>query len=612
MKKILLVLASLILPCLASAQHSSPNRDFAEIWMEKAQKHLQYKYYFAAASAYDSAAHYANDNTLESALYLSGISWYYAEDDYKAINRWTHLVQAFPASRFFNEIKYHQALIELRDLKLETRAHGIYTLLYQAEFLQDVQLAKDAWNAFRNHLFNEASLNFLAYLLQRSKPRHELMLVEAYCGGLINSGQEAQAKNIYALFRQRRNRNSAFLDQLFGTSKSYVNPEPGIVRLAMLLPLNLNDPYLEFREEIAANQKPWLEFYEGFQIALQNHEESSKNKFFLEVIDTQKDSTTTIEAFKQLDKLHPQMVIGDIFNQTAELIGDWASQKGVPHLVPLSSIYSMEGRTMSLMAHPDFYTRGKRMAEYAWHQLGKQHIMLVSDQKENTHQYISGFAETFQTFGGRIHYFPVDSVFERDPDKETGAKFDISRGMEPRANLEIDGIYAPIRNEEIAGMLLSELARLEWYPQIFANSRWARFESVDKELLIKMNLLYTSTDFINQNDSSYLAFYDQYLEAYEYPPSNFCVMGYDLGTFILPLIDNFQQVNHGNLLDFMQQAKSFQSLHLDYDFAGKRKNQFVNILAYTNEGAVRVNTLELFGDSRHEVADPFDYSEKKP
>ena len=122
--------------------------------------------------------------------------------------------------------------------------------------------------------------------------------------------------------------------------------------------------------------------------------------------------------------------------------------------------------------------------------------------------------------------------------------------------------------------------------------------------------MFTTGYMPERHGQRYDDFYWAYLQEFRFPPSVYSVQGYDIGMYVLGLLDAYEPAFHGSLSDFMRAHPPHQGLHQEINFLGQQVNQFVNIGTFQADGTViKLNgrpTIELAPLADEEGFEEFD------
>ncbi|MEL6134375.1 MAG: hypothetical protein AAFR59_13520, partial [Bacteroidota bacterium] len=295
--------------------------------------------YPEALDAFDEAIGEKLHRSTTTALYYAGLSAYYANYADVAKENFEKLVIGFPESRYVEEAEYHLALIRMGKSREYDKVEGLVKLVEIADQSPEPSLMDDALGHVQQSLFTDFSVEKLRGIEDRFPKSWRVYVKEAIIFKLLQEGNLEEAKTQYEIFKKTGNEESEFLTNILGTDEGEEPQtlfEPNIIRLALFLPLYLDDTNNLFNREIPSKNRLALEFMEGFQMAIDAFDTTSGKQLYVELLDSQRDTARTRFLLERLDQLVPTLVVGDIYNAQTRILSEWAESRGVPMVVPLS------------------------------------------------------------------------------------------------------------------------------------------------------------------------------------------------------------------------------------------------------------------------------------
>ncbi|RMG55039.1 MAG: hypothetical protein D6722_28335 [Bacteroidetes bacterium] len=563
----------------------------AETLIDEGKRLMQAGKYADALDAFEMARDRAFHRNTTVALYLAGLAAYEAGYDDVALQRFEILERLYPRSRYLEDANYHRALISLRNWRLGTRFEGLDQLIWLAEDARSPRLRTDAQAQAQLTLFEDLPLEELQQYYERPEVDHRGMVLEALAYRLMQAGRLDEADLLWQAFLAEGQAPTPFLEELFSEVEAPapdpVRFEPNILRLAVVLPLFAQSAAYGRRDVIPANSLRGLEFYEGLQMAVAEQEGQMGNKqVYVQVFDSQRDTAQVRAFFSVLDSVQPHVIVGDIYNSESRVLSDWARQHKVPQMVPISpSEELVEGEQYVFLAHPSAETHGRKMAEYAWYQLFLQHVCVFSDRSSGTEPLAEGFIEAFSDLGGTIDTFFLSTNYEDVAIEQIPDFVD-----EVPDHLGNVGVYIPLMsNEESAGLIVNLLKQRNKEVVVMGSPHFrSRYNTIDRDTKDSFGLLFSSSHMVDPTEPAYRMVYDHYLETYGLPPSENVIQGYDLGRYLLHVLNSYDPAMGGSLDTYLRVAPTFEGLHLNYRFKSSQSNQQVNIGQYTPEGIIIV------------------------
>ena len=587
-RTIILLLLLIISSCLAqkTAVEQDPR---TEALLTQGKRFMQARSYGAAAEQFEEAAARPFSYATTAAIYLAGLAYYYQGDDFYAQQRFRTLIDQYPRSKYIEDARYHNALIQIDSDQEENRLPGYESLFQLWEGSRDKELSVSAKNALLQNLFHDGDIRSVERYYYRAEPRRKLTVLEAWCHRLMQAGRIEDARSRYDDFLFRGGEKSPFLDRMLADAPDMRRyTESDIIKIALFLPFNLDDPRLLYMKELSPESGFVLEFYEGIRKAVESYSAHSHKKIFLRVFDTRnkRDTLITQRHLANLETLYPDVIIGDIYDFQSEVISRWAEAHATPQIVPLSPAKSLTlGKDYVFLAHPSLETHGVRMAEHAVNVLGLKKVAVWTDLRATTELMADGFIKTMESYGKEVMRIQIDSVFKQ------GAGNQIPTLVRSMGLARVDGVYIPIvDNEESSNLILSKMSYDGINATVMGSPHWwKRYSIIDRELKESYKLLFTSTSMIQSQLPEYREFYNAYLSEYHLPPGDFAIQGYDLGMYLLKVLDVYDPTVGVPLTTHLRTFPVFRSVHLDYYFGGSQSNQMVNIGQFREGGVFSVN-----------------------
>lgn len=583
----ILILLFTLSSCNLLKQTTLKQDQRSEQLIQQGKRYLSSKNYSKAWDAFELAREREFNQASTTAIFLSGLSAYYLNYDDIALQRFDDIIQNYPQSRYADNAKYHKGILKARTFNTDAdRMRGL-DLLAELGSSRDSRLARDSKAALQRELFENADLNLLKKYFNNAPASIEQMVMEALLYRELMAGDREAARNRYSLYLQNKGKDSPFFQKLFPEEPEN-EPieifEPEILRIALFLPVYASSESMGYGGKIPDRSVRGLEFYEGMQLALNELGNATRKKIYLRVFDTFRDTLTTRTQLKELDYLQPQLIIGGIYNATSRIISEYAEERGIPQIVPMSPAEDLvENKSFTFLAHPSVRTHGARMADYAFNELNLNYISIFSDKSNGTQELADGFTERFNMLGGTVDtlYFGRDfkeEALEEIPDLIGQVK-------------DSTGVYIPLMgNEEAASLIVNLLKKEEKAVRVMGSPHFrSRYTTLPIDVKEDFQILFSTTHLETKEDEDYKRVYIEYLKRYKMPPSDNSIQGYDLAKFLISLMDSYDPSMGVGLETFLRVTPVVKGLHIDYHFGSTQSNQSVNIGQYTADGVKRVN-----------------------
>lgn len=545
--------------------------------------------YEKAADVFETASIRPQNQSTTTALYLAGLAHYKRNASFPAQQQFERLLRDYPKSRYADDARYHLALIKLKKYDENVRFQGVKELLALSEKAKDRELETLARNAALDYLFNQASITFLTKFYKEVEEPIKTTALEATIHQESKKGK-SQDELIarYQSHLEIGGQQSAFLDNLLAKAPE-TKPvhEPNIIKVALMMPFYLDEQNFFLMDEIPRQSKDALEFYEGFQQAVEDYSPQAQKKIYVEVFDTKRDTSLIKKQLQKIGNWAPDIVVGDVFTTESRAIAKWANKNKVVQLVPFSANPGLISDSMdyTFLARPSVSTHGKVMATYAAQGLLLQHVVVWTDGRSITNAIANRFVETMQAYGGQVTLLQIDSVYEDRAQDDIQAYFE-----NELKDLEgIDGMYIPLSNLESAGLIISSLSIQAGDQEIkvMGTPSWERFTLIPRQLKERFGVVFTSPYAENSDSLAFQSFVNKHYQKFGLPPSDVNVQGYGLGMYVLNLLD-VHNPKTIPLKDFIKNAELFQAAHADIFFMRNQDNQELHFFEFRDGEIVRV------------------------
>lgn len=550
--------------------------------MSMAKRFLKNTNYPQALRLFEDVMVRPYNQTTTSSVYFLGLTYYNLKDYANAKQYFDLLINEFPLSKFADEAKFYLALIDIesKDEAKQLQALNAFYDLYGK--VPDGDLSKECINIVKDFLFYKASSALAIKFYEKANKDFKLEAFEAACYRLVQEDKKAQAKDLLKKFTANGGQQSKFLEVLLAEKKVVPKIEvKNIMKIAMFLPLYVDNTNVEALNDIPAKSQVALELYEGFNMAIEQNAPKSSKQIYLKVFDTQRDNNILGSQLAELEDLYPDVLVGEVFNKQSRVLAEWAENKGVTQIVPLSPTLNLtEGRQNTFLARPSGATHGKKMADFAFYQMGLRKVAVWNDKKAVTVEMAKAFEDEFKTLGGSVAAFTIDSMYQRSIGQ-------IPYVMNGVKNQGCDGMYMPMGNEESIGLALSYLGNNSGV-KVMTSPDIENFYTMDRELKEKIGIFFTTSYNPDENSTKYVNFYNNYIAKYSMAPTETNIRGYDLGLWLLKMIDEYTP-EKGTFSQFIRTHLRSDAIHLDYQFEGKQDNQAIHIMQYTPMGLLKRN-----------------------
>lgn len=533
-----------------------------------------------------------------AATYLAGYAAFKLGYDEIAESRFQEIIRDFPKSRYTDDAEYHLALILLR--KGGALAHefeGLDRLVGLASNARDSRMKSMALAEWRSFLFEFADRDVLETYSRTSPDAYKHYVMEALAYKILQQDGPSVASMRLEAYYQEGGRSTEFLDSFMASAGLVDQPappnknprwaDPNLLRIALVLPFQINQVgYPAYLSEIPQNQVRPLEYYEGFQMALREFQANSSKKVFVKVLDSERDTFRTKRILRELDSLGIQAVIGDIYNTQSRIISEWAEQRQVAQVVPLSPSSDLVNQKMhTFLANPTAFTHGQKMADYAFQQLGLRHTYIFTDGTTTTQELLRGYQQAFIGLGGTVDTLLFSRFYESIAVEQIPDLVD----QIPEQDFQA-GIYIPLMgNEEASSLILNLLLQQGKQLPLLGSPHFRNnYTSIPSSTKSSFELIFSTSYLVESTAPGVQTLYRRYLQEYGFPPSEHVIQGYDMGTYLLHQMNRYSPAMGMSFSDFLRLAPKVNTLHLPFQFAAEQSNQVVNLGQYTELGIIKI------------------------
>ena len=545
-----------------------------------------------AADVFEEASLRTNSQSTTTALYLSGLAHFKRNASFPAQQQFEKLIRDYPKSRYANDARYHLALLKLTKYDQKEKLTGVNELFALAEKVKnkDRDLEKLARSAAMDFLFNQAGMTFLSQYYKQAEEPVKTFTLEAIIHQENKKGKSSD--DLAARYQEHIDaggRQSAFLDNLLAKPVD-LKPvhEPDVIKVALMMPLYLDEVNFYLMDKIPGKSLDALEFYEGFNQAVEDFSPQAQKKIFLQVFDTKRDTSRIQFQLNQLSNWSPDVVVGDVFTTESQSISKWANENKVVQIVPFSAnpILTQDPRGYTFLARSSVSTHGKQMAKYAAQGLLLNHVVVWTDGRRLTNSIAQSFIQEFENYGAQVTLLEIDSVYKERAQEDIEEYYkDALKDMDG-----IDGMYIPISNEESAGLILSSLAVQagDQEVRVMGTPSWERFQLIPRQLKERFSLIFTSPYAENNNPEAYINYVNKHSAIFSLPPSDINVQGYGLGMYILNLLDIYDPKTIP-LNEFIQKLEAFEAAHNSIYYNENQDNQGLHIFEYREGEVIKID-----------------------
>jgi ABC-type branched-subunit amino acid transport system substrate-binding protein len=171
----------------------------------------------------------------------------------------------------------------------------------------------------------------------------------------------------------------------------------GVVKIGVALPLMLKVENPSVREMS-------LEFLHGIQIAIEEYNQTAPLKINLETRDTEKDPSIAARQIADLCTDEKVVaIVGPILSNEVFASAGIANERGVPLITPTATANGIAAvGPFIFQANPDFDTRGRAAAAFAYFKLNAKRFAVLAPSDEVGRQLAESFIAEVNKFNGEM------------------------------------------------------------------------------------------------------------------------------------------------------------------------------------------------------------------
>ncbi|MFN0201673.1 MAG: hypothetical protein ACKVTZ_09145 [Bacteroidia bacterium] len=598
MKVRLLLLVWVNLFCIVLGQAHIPTDYLASHQLEQGKKYLSQNDFQNASTMFETALQRPYNQLTTTCLYLAGVAAYYKGDKSLAARHFDGLLEQYPLSRYYYDAFYHKALLYIdEEDRVEKQFQGLKMLYELRSSWVDDSLRMKSEAAIFQYIYHVLPWNVTAiYYYYTENERFKQETLEAICYHKLTQIGRFDARKFYDKHLAEGGENSPFLDIMLQIPHyaSHAGPKRGMstqpsdlelaeseIQVAVMLPFFV-DPYqTDTMQNLPERSRMAIELYEGMLDAIGEYAQNPNHKkITFKVFDTQKDSELISSQLVELSEWKPQIVVGEIYNRPSRVISAWADSNDVVQIIPISPNRNLvENHSNVFILRPSPATHGKKMAEFAYRDLGLRNVSVWTNGRTVTNDLAHAFQQQFQLMGGRTTLTEIDSVFDRAAgtiQQEVGKlKY-------------FDGVYLPIPDETTQGLVLSLIDVNNFKKlKIMSLPDFEEYEKIDRDLKERYKVYFSSSYFPIESSEDFQNYIRLHFENYRTYPSEFNIRGYDLGKYLISILENYNPA-YQNLTQLIRDNLNFSGLHQNINFDREYENQAIHVIQHTAEGTILV------------------------
>ena len=371
-----------------------------------------------------------------------------------------------------------------------------------------------------------------------------------------------------------------------------VMPVDPFVKVALLLPFSAKD-YPVFVDtlvekmpvQISARSEQFISFYEGVLLAV----DSLKNQGYkvnLKVFDTERSAEKMYTMVDEIDRFHPDLIIGPVYGSVYKALMDDLTNKNIPVIYPLSS------RSEEFGVYPDFIQVNPSMkaltvAMSDWLREEAEEANLVclnltgNEVSHSDLEDIRLFKEYMHRIGSMNFYDWNTSAVPLD-----GLRLQL---LPDRENI----IILPTTKEAEVSKILPVLSALTdgYRITVVGFPEWQAFTSVDHETYFKLNTKIFTYSYVDNTTEPAKRFALKYRKYFYTEPNNLAYKAFDMSLYFIELAAKYRDRTL-DALEFYPRNGDFSRFYFQkMEGQAGKENQGFYIVHFGSDYRLKIESL---------------------
>lgn len=368
----------------------------------------------------------------------------------------------------------------------------------------------------------------------------------------------------------------------------YVVPECNVLaekalqtyKVVLMVPLylgNIGDISVT-KEQVAKAQKSrslrFLQYYEGFMMAVEEMTQRKGLKLDLTVIDVTENTTTAENALSQIEGKDIDMIIGPFFGKSFTVVENYAKSRGIVTINPLSTRESIvEGNPNVVKVKPSLSGQILELTNLVKNNYRDANVFIVSMTNSADTLFLNALErqlnqvvnEEVTVSGAEILNYARSESQRKEMGEKMVSTVTIEGQVYSTGDMQLDDnvvLSNPVRQYDYSEMskLKSQLSGVR-HNLVIANgddhvfatqmlnslkksadkyditlvslTDWAKYDKLIVDDLLVLNAIYFSDFFVDYRDGDVKSFVLDFRSKYKAEPQQYAFEGYDLGHYFL-------------------------------------------------------------------------------
>ena len=349
--------------------------------------------------------------------------------------------------------------------------------------------------------------------------------------------------------------------------------------VSLILPLGSN------KTEISEMDANFLDFYEGFLLAVNDMKEEGMN-INLKVLDMYDFPSGQILAQSgKLDNSH--LIVGPVFEKEIAQIVSHTEREGIPLVSP------MDSKTESLVSdHPFFYQINTNLYNIQMTLLKSipkgSHVTIIYEDSGEDRELIELTKRILSELGLTYNSISYNILSGRGVTSKIGDK------LSPTS---MNAVVVPSNQEAFVSDVLRNLNLLQTINKfnitLYGTSKWRSFDNIDINYCHSMNLHIALQHFVDYNDPNVKKFLLRYRALYNCEPNPYSFQAYDIAKYFLGQLlkegPDFYKLQNHSTQRLLQSDFKFERPDSDSGYI----NTATRLVIYNPDYSVNIGSLGL-------------------
>jgi len=367
-----------------------------------------------------------------------------------------------------------------------------------------------------------------------------------------------------------------------------------LIKIALLLPFNAADNASHNQSDgeikVDAATIPWIQFYEGAMLAVDSFATREGTSFEISLYDSWSDAGRLGKLVRDSLFVKNDLVIGSGVTNLLPALVKASEQHKKPLIITQNNSASfLEGHPELLLTMPSVALQCQLMSEYIYKNYGRENLVILHQDNKKEKDFADLFSTALQVshLGG---FFTSDSLKVKSlavSDKIFEKGFNLFN--KDKKNI----VIIQSSDEAFVSPIISRLDSLDEFSFVVCGiPTWENFESIDPEMLQRLNTLIFSPSYVDYGNPYVKSFRKQFIEKYKSDPSYQGYLGFSIAYLSAMALEKHGHADFAKTLE--RRGDRENTLPAGFDFKSKstadgRENHRISILKFENYRLVPVD-----------------------